>query len=391
MKQKVDILIVGGSISGLTAALLLADAGFSVCVCEVKSDYPVLGNMAESGLDNRIFAINHTAARILDNAKVWSIASKTRSTEYTEMELWDKRRAGQCHLSAARLGLDRLGTIIEQKIISAALAERVIAHPDIQWLRGCSPIELKVTEEKVLLRWVDGECEASLIIGADGAESWVRRHANFAMVRSDYTHHALVATLAPEQPHHNTVYQCFDYDGPLAFLPIMDKVSIVWSRSPEKTAHSMQASVSEFEKAVTLYSEHRLGRLSLVGERISFPLAMRHAKQYVQPRVALVADAAHTFHPLAGQGLNVGLQDVGALVEVLKKAREAGQDIGALFVLKSYQRARLGRNWLAITAMKGFEWGFSTSALPVPLLSQWAMWAVDRYTPLQRLMVSVAG
>jgi 2-octaprenylphenol hydroxylase len=365
--MKTDIIIVGGNVSGLTAALVLAKAGFTVSVWEAKAP-----PMTTQALDTRVFALNHSSLALLQSVN----ATPSRITPYTHMDVWDKHTAGRFVLKASDVGKSTLGAIVEQSVLLDALITQIQQNPNIEWKTNHPVQAAHVTEKAVHLTSPHGTQEASLLIGADGAASWVRQQFHFPLVQRDYGQQAIVATLIAAEPHQHTAYQCFDESGPLALLPLVNKLSLVWSITSDKAHHWMNAPAHDFEKAISLASEYRLGPLSLDSERFIFPLSMRHVAEYAKARVALVADAAHTFHPLAGQGLNVGLQDIQSLGEVLEAARQQGQDIGALTVLKTYQRARMGRNARTIALMKTFQWGFATPWWPAKMARRLGMGVV---------------
>lgn len=387
-----DLIVVGGSLIGLGLALTCAQKGLKVLVLEAKclKDVPIDWD-PDCKIDSRVFAVNRASEELFKEIGVWPGIIKRRSFSYDAMEVSDIQSAAALRMTAAEVLQPNLGFIIEQQVCLQALIEQVQKESKITVLSPVVIQTMDVTETDVTVMLANGDCfRATLIVGADGAGSWVRKHFQMPVVREEYGQTAVVATIRPAVSPEGMAYQCFDTTGPLALLPMGENVSIVWSTMPQKAAQLCQLPVLEFEKELTLQSQHRLGHLSLVSKRHLFPLAMQHAKTYVLPRVALVGDAAHTFHPLAGQGLNAGLRDVRMLRKILVEAQSRGQDIGHLFVLKRYQRAVIGHNLALIAAMKALQWGFATSLQPVKLLREFGLNRVAKQSFVKRWCITQA-
>ncbi|MEN8166679.1 MAG: UbiH/UbiF/VisC/COQ6 family ubiquinone biosynthesis hydroxylase, partial [Pseudomonadota bacterium] len=322
-----DLIVVGGGMVGSALACATAEAGFEVCVLEVRepqSDWPA------DEVDLRVSALSRSSQRILENLGVWQRMTEMRVSPYSDMHVWDAGGSGSIHFSAADIGEPNLGHIVENRVTQLALWERLGELPGAT--RRC-PVALGSLETgeqpKVILS--DGSClRARLLVGADGRESRVRQLAGIASQGWEYDQHAIVATIQPERHHRFTAWQRFMPSGPLAFLPVDDgRCSIVWSTSPRRAAALMELDDGAFCHALSEASEGVLGAIQAVGPRGVFPLRLGHAQSYIREGLALVGDAAHAIHPLAGQGVNLGLLDAASLAEVLIEARKVGRRLGS--------------------------------------------------------------
>jgi 2-octaprenylphenol hydroxylase len=233
--------------------------------------------------------------------------------------------------------------------------------------------------------------QAQVLVGADGARSQVREAAAIGSRSEDYEQQALVATVRAEAGNQATAWQRFLPDGPLALLPMQrDLFSIVWSTTPVEAARLQALDGADFDAELTAASEARLGQLSLLGARAAFPLRLQHAEQYVLPGLALIGDAAHVIHPLAGQGVNLGLLDAGALVDALVAGRTAGRPLGALRTLRPYERVRRGHNTATQLTMDGFKHLFGSRAAGISALRNLGLGLAGRIGPLRRRFERVA-
>jgi 2-polyprenylphenol 6-hydroxylase len=229
---------------------------------------------------------------------------------------------------------------------------------------------------------------AQLVVAADGRDSQIRQMADIATQGWDYDQHAIVATIKPEKFHQQTAWQRFMKTGPLAFLPIDDgRCSIVWSTSPSHADKLMALDDAAFCQALTQASESVLGEIQGIGPRGVFPLRLEHAERYIGPGLALIGDAAHAMHPLAGQGVNLGLMDAMTLADVLVDARKAGRKIGSVANLRRYERARKGSNIAMLGAMDGFKRLFSNDVIPLKLLRNLGLNLADRSGFLKQQLV----
>jgi len=272
------------------------------------------------------------------------------------MHVWDRAGLGEIHFAAGDLGEPDLGHIIENRVIVRALWQ-VLRQAGVDVLAPVRVTALEHDERGADIRLEDGAVvEAGLLVGADGARSQVRELAGIDSRSESYEQHAVVATVRTDAGNRATAWQRFLPDGPLALLPLaQDLFSIVWSTAPDEAERLCAMPEDAFNEQINVASEGRAGDLSLVGSRAAFPLRLQHADNYVLPGLALVGDAAHVIHPLAGQGVNLGFLDAGSLVDALVAGRARGRAPGAMRTLRGYERSRRGHNTATQLAMDGFK------------------------------------
>lgn len=380
-----DIAIVGGGCVGATLACALAQAGLNVAVIEAREPQRV---WPAGSVDIRVFAITRASERIFRSVGCWDAIERGGISPFRDMRVWDAGGPGAIHFDSAELGEPTLGYIIEQRVIQAALNARMETLPTLT--RRC-PAELgdfAVEGDTMRVTLADGRIlHTRLLVGADGAASRVRGMAGIAIGTRDYQQEAVVAVVRTEQPHQETAWQRFLPTGPLAFLPLRDgRSSIVWSTTPQEAAELCTLDEALFCERLGVAFEHRLGRITGVEERARFPLRRLHAKHYIAERLALVGDAAHVIHPLAGQGVNLGLLDAATLSEVVLDTRAAGRDVGLQSNLRRYERWRHGDNRAMQLAMDGFKDLFGSPAPPLRLLRTAGLGLADRAGPLKQML-----
>lgn len=367
MNNQYDVLIVGGGMVGLTLACALGRDTMRVAVIEYAEPQDISGS---SDYQLRVSAINKSSQQVFETIGAWSAMLARRASAYQYMHVWDATGNGKIHFDAADLGTDVLGHIIENRAVQFSLYEqcRQLETVDMFCPAQVECIEYLPQGSKVTLH--DGQIlQARLLVGADGAESKVRQSANISINKSAYQQKAVVAVVKSTKDHQSTAWQRFLPTGPLAFLPLTDgRCSIVWSadnvRADELLAMSDETFCRELEQAF----DYTLGKVESIGERAAFPLIRRHADNYVKNGLALIGDAAHTIHPLAGQGVNLGILDAAALAEVLLQARTRGRDMASLMTLRKYERWRRADNSLMMYSMSGFKNLFSNEQISLSLL-----------------------
>ncbi len=353
--QNVDIAIVGGGMVGLAVACGLQGSGLRVAVIEQHQPQPVA---ADSAPQLRVSAINAASEKLLSRLDVWNDIVGERASCYHGMEVWDKDSFGRIAFDDASLGYSHLGHIIENGVIHHALWKKAERCKDVTLMAPAELAQVAWGENEAFLTLKDGNMlTARLVIGADGANSWLRGKADIPLTSWDYRHHALVATIRTAEPHQAVARQAFHGEGILAFLPLSDPhlCSIVWSLAPEDAAKMQQADDATFNQALNVAFDNRLGLCEVASERQVFPLTGRYARQFAAHRLALVGDAAHTIHPLAGQGVNLGFMDAAELIDEIRRLHAQGKDFGQHFYLRRYERSRKHSAALMLTGMQGFR------------------------------------
>ncbi len=370
------------------AALACALEGSGLRIVVIESREPADGWPADE-VDLRVSALTRASQRILHAVGAWERMLEMRVSPYREMHVWDAGGRGSIHFDGAEVGEPELGFIVENRVTQLALWERLGQIAEVQRVCPAAVAELDMDPAGPTLKLEDGrEITTRLVVAADGARSVVRSLAGIATRGWAYDQHALVATVTPEKSHRDTAWQRFLPEGPLAFLPINDgRCSIVWSTSPDRAEGLSAMADDEFLAELEAACGGFLGRMLAIGPRGVFPLRLQHALNYVKPGLALVGDAAHTVHPLAGQGVNLGLLDAATLAEAILEARERGRPIGSLATLRRFERARRGDNTAMMAVFDGFKRLFGTGLTPVRLLRNLGLDLTDAAGPLKRMIV----
>lgn len=333
-----DVAVVGGGMVGAAAALTLARAGFATALLEARA--PAAWD-AHAELDLRVVGLAPSSVMLLDELGVWTSIRAARAGPYTHMHVWDAGSGAAIDFDAASEGRDRLGYIVENGLVQWTLWQALPAAG----VRVLCPTEVtafEAREDRILLELADGETlAAGLLVAADGAASPLRALAGIGTRGRDYAQRAVVAHVATERPHEDTAWQRFLPGGPLALLPLADgRSSIVWSLPEAEAQRVLALDERAFLDELGVASDFRLGRILSTTPRAAFPLKLQLAERYQADRFVLLGDAAHAVHPLAGQGVNLGLRDVAELRDTLLDARAAGRDLGAAHVLRRYARRR---------------------------------------------------
>lgn len=346
---------------GLAVACGLQGSGLRVAVIEQAGPAPVA---ADAAPELRVSAINAASEKLLAKLGVWEAILALRASRYHGMEVWDRDSFGRIAFDDASLGYSHLGHIIENGVIHRALWQKAQQLQEVTLMAPAEVQQVAWGENEVFLTLKDGNMlTAKLVVGADGARSWLREKADIPLTSWDYRHHALVATIRTAEPHGAVARQAFHGDGILAFLPLSDPhlCSIVWSLSQEEAQRMQQADEAGFNQALNLAFDNRLGLCQVESERLVFPLTGRYARQFAAHRLALVGDAAHTIHPLAGQGVNLGFMDAAALIDEVRRLHGQGKDFGQHFYLRRYERSRKHSAALMLAGMQGFRELFAGS------------------------------
>lgn len=305
------------------------------------------------------------------------------------MKVWETP-SSLLHFDSAEIGKAILGNIVENKNIQLASLERCQQQENIDFLCPAKPVSLR--ENSITLD--DGrKLSADLIVGADGAHSPLREWKDIQVHGWDYQQSAVVCFVTTEKAHQNTAWQRFLPEGPLAFLPLANEhqCSIVWSNSSEEAELLSELDDERFKTTLAKAFEHTLGEIVNVSKRATFPLKLRHADHYIEPGFALVGDAAHTIHPLAGQGVNIGFLDAATLAEIVIAAHQKGRDIGSLHTLKKYQRRRKGDNIAMQLTMDAFKRVFGSDLEPIRWARRLGLKTVNQSTLLKNIFMQQAS
>ena len=389
--MQADLIIVGAGMVGSALALALEHSGLEILVVD-GGPLSVKPFDASGAFEPRVSALSAASQRILERLGVWDGIAARRASPYRDMQVWDGSGTGSVHFSAASVHAEVLGHIVENRVVQDALLERL--HDSQVGLLGNARLEqLRRSGDGWLLTLADGrELRAPLLVAADGANSAVRRLAGCATREWNYLHHAIVTSVRCERPHRLTAWQRFTDDGPLAFLPLNRQgdehwCSIVWSTVPAEAERLMALDDEAFRHELGKAFEWRLGPVTAVDPRVCIPLRQRHAKRYVESGLALIGDAAHSIHPLAGQGVNLGFLDAAVLAEVLQHALQRGEQPNDVRVLSRYERRRMPHNLAMMAAMEGFERLFQADPLPIRLLRNSGLNWVDELPDAKALFV----
>ena len=393
--MQADLIIVGAGMVGSTLALALEGSGLNIVVLDASplevADFDPLG-----GFEPRVSALSAASQRILQRVGAWPGIAARRASPYTDMHVWDGSGTGQIHFSAETVHAEVLGHIVENRVVQDALLETMQRGGRLQLIGDARVEQLTQTAEGWRLTLGDGrELHTPLLIAADGANSAIRRLAGCETREWDYLHQAIVTSVRCSEAHQRTAWQRFTDDGPLAFLPLErdgDRhwCSIVWSVTEAEARRLMALDDLAFCAALERAFEQRLGEVLAVDPRLCIPLRQRHAKRYVQSGLALIGDAAHTIHPLAGQGVNLGLLDAAVLAEVLKAAIARGERVADVRVLSRFERRRMPHNLAMMAAMEGFERLFQADPLPLRWLRNTGLKAVEALPEAKALFVRQA-
>ncbi|MCV6589127.1 MAG: FAD-dependent monooxygenase [Marinobacterium sp.] len=390
MENRYDVVIVGGGMVGATLACALGNSNLSVAVLEHQQPKPFV---ADQEHDLRVSALSVASENILEMVGAWPGIISRRATPYARLKTWelDEARAAT-EFDAADSGLNHLGHIVENRIVQLALLERLKAFGNIDLICPAVTQRIEYSPGCSIVRLDDGrELIGRLLVAADGGESRVRQAAGIGVTRWDYEQHALVASVVTDYPQQDITWQQFTPTGPLAFLPLNGPhASLVWYNSPDEVKRLMALSDDQFMQTLVDHFPGNLGRINKLLGRASFPLRRQHAQEYVREGVVLVGDSAHMIHPLAGQGVNIGLLDAAALAEVLLPAARTGEDISELTLLQTYERSRRKHNLLMMQTMDAFYRVFSNDMAPLKLLRNIGLGVAERLGPAKGKVMAFA-
>ena len=384
--RQYDVIVVGAGMVGAAFACLLArsDTSLSIALLEARATAP----FDPEQFDPRVAALTEKSRTLLDCCGAWDSIAAQRVSAYGAMQVWDAEGTGEIHFDCQDVQQPNLGHIVENSLVVESLLAKVDKLNNIDFICPVSVAQYSQSESQVSVDLSTGEqLLAPLLVAADGGNSSIRERFKFATREWDYGHSAIVTTVQTESVHQQTAWQRFMPTGPLALLPL-DKqgdhhyCSLVWSQESDEAERLMALDDEAFCIELSRASERCVGKILSVDKRHAIPLRQRHAKDYVVERVALLGDAAHTIHPLAGQGVNLGFADVKALVDTLCTEAKRGNDLGSLMCLNKYQRLRKPENLATMAAMEGFKRLFAADNVAVRLLRNIGLGKVNQIKPL---------
>jgi 2-octaprenylphenol hydroxylase len=386
-----DILIVGGGIVGATAALALAKkTSLRIALIDSRK---ITSEWLRESHDYRVSAISVASQRIFRHLDVWDAIQAKRVCPYQKMQVWEAGGAGAIDFDCRSIQMPELGHIIEDAVMRSSLAEQFSLYPNLDVIAPLKLISFEETPEQLVVTANDGQrFSARLLIGADGGNSWIREQAALDVTEWDYAQRAIVTTVQTALPHQFTAWQRFLATGPLAFLPLADtnKCSIVWSTTPEEATRLLALDHVAFQQELNQAFGEKLGSVTATESRYSFHLQMRHVKNYVKPRLALIGDAAHSIHPMAGQGVNLGLLDAAALVDVITEALAKKRDFASLPVLRRYERWRKADNAMMLGFVEAIKSLFASETPLVARLRNTGMSMANRIDLMKSFFANYA-
>jgi 2-octaprenyl-6-methoxyphenol hydroxylase len=389
-----DIAIVGGGIIGNTLAVALQNSGLRVVSIESQVESVSISK-------GRAYAISVLSGQIFAGYGIWDRVLP-QVTQFSQIQISDADYAGVVKLYPHDLGTTALGYAASHEVLLTALQAKLHSAENITSLCPAQVIGVDYTDKlaEIAIQTPDDptptKIRASLVIGADGARSELRTQAGIKTAGWNYWQSCVTATIVPEIPHQNVAYERFWFDGPLGVLPLADgRCQVVWTAPHHQAEALRDLPVAEFLQELEHCTGGLLGKLELDSQRWLFPVKLMQSHQYTANRLALIGDAAHCCHPVAGQGMNLGIRDAAALAEILVAAHQAGEDIGSDAVLNRYQNWRKPENWAILAFTDFLDRTFSTRILPIVLVRRLGLILLDRIPLFRhialRVMTGLAG
>lgn len=381
-----EILIVGGGLAGATLAGLLGQQGIDCIVIDARTEAL---EQTMTVPDPRTLALTHASRRILQTINTWQRLPDERIGHFRKIYVWDENGKGEIKFDCEELCETSLGYIVEQTVLQNALDEVLEFIPAVSSYKGETPKAVHWSNDAVTVDLNNRSVRAKLLVAADGAHSKTREFAGIAYVKHDYRQTAITCVVKTALPHNNLARQRFLSEGPLAFLPMTDQqqCGIVWSTSPAYADQLLVMDTEQFNHTLKSAFASTLGEILESGHRACFSLQRAQAERYCKDRIVLVGDAAHSVHPLAGQGANLGLLDAACLAQLLLEARKKNKDLGNIRVLRRYERWRRGENRFMMMVFEVFKYLFENQMTPLPLLRNTGLNIVDRNSYIKHFIM----
>jgi 2-polyprenylphenol 6-hydroxylase len=394
MANSPTVLVAGAGVVGLATAALLATGRCADRVRVLVLDARPIPRWRADEMDSRVYALSRASQELLEHLGAWPRVAGARAAPYRRMRVWEGVDAfgpQALDFDSAEIGEPDLGHIVEDTLLRTVLGLTLAAAPQAQLQVGAEIAAVAVQERDVVVELKEGgSVRGTVLLAADGGDSAVRRLAELPVAGHRYEQTAIVANVTSLGSHQDTAWQRFLPGGPLALLPLADgRSSIVWSLPTAEAERLLAAGDAEFVAELAAATGGVIGELVACSKRVAFPLQALHALRYATQRIALLGDAAHTVHPLAGQGMNLGLLDAAAIAAVIEDALLAGEDVGDLKVLRRYERQRKGDNLAMLAAFDGLNRLFRLPGWATPLRSL-GLRAVEAADPVKRLLMQKA-
>lgn len=384
-KYDYDLIIIGGGMVGATLACALREQSLHIGIIEA---YP-FGSPEQSSYDDRSIALSYGSQQIFAGMGLWETFS-TQATPIHHIHISNRGHFGVARLDRRESRVDALGYVIENRIVGRLLSERIATHDNIDLITPARLSEIAINRSHAVVTYEKNnesqQITAPLVVGADGAMSQLRELLGIEIERREYEQSAIIANVSTEQAHNSVAYERFTDTGPIALLPLgQDRCSLVWTVKPDDVEKILQMEDVEFLSLLQHRFGYRLGRFLRVGKRTAYPLALIRAEERVTSRVVLVGNAAHTLHPVAGQGFNLGVRDVAGLAQMIVDKQKEGLDYGTLRILNEYAQWREQDHRQIIAFTDTMARLFTNAFPPVVIGRNLGLLALDLMPPVKKI------
>lgn len=390
-QQHYDVVIIGGGLVGISLALALGRLPVPPRVALIEAhDYQ---HLPPPGFDSRTVALSYSSRQIFAGLSLWPTIAAAGVAPIHTIHISDRGHPGMTRLSAVEQGVDALGYVVENRVLGKTLFDALQQRSEIRLFAPArvTGLDLHGTQAQIVLEHHDTETiTANLVVAADGTQSFVREFLDVKTWQRDYQQQAVIANLAMDRPHQGIAYERFTANGPMALLPLPGfadsphRYGLVWTVPQSQVADVLQLDDAAFTDELQQRFGERPGHFLRIGTRSAYPLGMMQIREHVRPRLAFIGNAAHTMHPVAGQGFNLGLRDVAALAQVIRDARGRKADIGSLAELQHYASWRKRDQWQTMLFTDSMVRAFSTDFPPMVLARNAGLLAMELFTPLRK-------